>query len=172
MKKYIIVILNSLLMLLISCEQEDPAMESVSATGEVVEVSDVFAMNSKENKGFSVDRLKIANFPKTDADFIIIPQTSMTGDVMSPFLSNPNLEKRFVLSDEFDDSMSAMAYFDAYTVNPAVMVWQQFALELKPNQVWIVKTHSGTFCKILILDTQVNKKTSYVEIKFKAEKLI
>lgn len=147
-------------------------MESVFTANKVVEVTDVFTINSKENKGFSVDGLKIADFPKSDADFIIIPQTSMTGDVMSPFLSNPNLEKRFVLSNEFDNSMSAMSYFDAFTVNTEELVLQQFALELKPNQVWIVKTHSNTFCKILILDTQVDKKTSFVEIKFKAQKLI
>ncbi|HEX2395650.1 MAG TPA: hypothetical protein VHI78_09900 [Bacteroidales bacterium] len=170
MKNLVIAVLSGLMIFFVSCEEEDLSMERVPSSE--VGRSQVFTINSRENKGFSVDALKLADFPKTDADFIIIPQTNLTGDIMSPFLSNPDLEKRFFLSDEFEDSKSAQSYFESYDVNPESEDLQQFALNLKSNQVWLVKTLSGTFCKIWILETKIDKSTSFVEIKFRAQKLV
>jgi hypothetical protein len=172
MKNLIISIVFGLLIGLVSCEKEDLAYEGTAKEGFTDIASHVFVMNSRQNKGFSADNLKLADFPKTDADFIIIPQTSLTGDVMSPFLSNPDLEKRFVLTDEFDDSKSAEAYFNTYETYAEGDSLQQFALDLRANQVWLIKTRSGEFCKMLILETKIDKATSFVEIKFKAEKIL
>jgi hypothetical protein len=114
----------------------------------------------------------MADAIKVKADFIIIPQTGLTGDVMSPFLSHPNFEKRFILAKEFDDAKSAEAYFDSYNVSPDGEPLQQFALDLRANQVWLIKTKDGSFCKLLILETKIDKETDYVAIKFKAEKIV
>jgi len=168
MKNYVIAALYGLMIIFISCEEDAPESEQIDQA--LIE-NRVFALNSKENKGFSIEKMNVADFPKSDADFIIIPQTNLTGDVVSPFLSNPNLEKRFILSNEFGDIESAQAYFNSYSDYPVGQDLQQFALEIKPNQVWLVKTHSGTFCKILIMDTRIDKTTSFVEIKFRAEKI-
>ncbi len=172
MKNYIITALYGTILLVASCEKEDLALERAQVEPDIKENNEVYTLSSKDNKGFLVEGLKIADFPKTKADFIIIPQTNLTGDVMSPFLSHPNLEKRFILSDEFDDSNSAKSYFDSYNISPEGENLQQFALNLKANQVWLVKTHSGAFCKIWIMDTRIDKTTSFVEIKFRAEKII
>lgn len=168
MKNLVIAVIFGLIFSFISCEEDELSLERTPS--EALQNSKVYVLNSRDNKGFSVDLLKMADFPKTDADFIIIPQTSLTGDVMSPFLANPNLEKRFFLSDEFEDSKSAQTYFDSYEEYPADEELQQFALNLKANQVWLVRTKSGTFCKIWILETKVDKGTSIVELKFKAQK--
>jgi len=168
MKNYVIAALYGLMIIFISCEEDAPESEQIDQA--LIE-NRVFARNSRENKGFSIEKMNVADFPKSDADFIIIPQTNLTGDVVSPFLSNPNLEKRFILSNEFGDIESAQAYFNSYSDYPVGQDLQQFALEIKPNQVWLVKTHSGTFCKILIMDTRIDKTTSFVEIKFRAEKI-
>lgn len=169
MKNLIISVSFGLLFGLMSCEKENPAYERDSI--DKIMNSNVFIMNSKENRGFLFEELKLADFPKTDADFIIIPQTGMTGDVMSPFLSNPDFEKRFVLADEFEDRQRAEASFNDYKEFPEDGTLQQFALNLKPNQVWLIRSNSGKFYKVLIVNTIVDRETSFVEIKFKVEAL-
>jgi hypothetical protein len=171
-QKYILATAIGLLAFFTSCEKEDLALELAEVPGVHKENTTIYTLNSKDNKGFSAGNLKLADFPKVKPDFIIIPQTNLTGDVMSPFLSHPNLEKRFILSKEFDDIKGAQAYFDSYNFIPQGVPLLQFANNIKPNQVWLVKTADGAFCKILILDTQVDKKSAFVEIKFKAEKMV
>ncbi len=166
MKNLVISIAFGFSALLVSCEKDDLEKSSV-LPGETT-TSGVLIMNSKQNKGFSVDNLKLADFPRSDADFIIIPQTNLTGDVMSPFLSNPDLGKRFIFIDEFEDVKSAESYFNTNELFPEDESLQQFALNLKPNQLWLVKSATGEFCKILILETKIDKSTSFVEIRFKA----
>ena len=155
-----------------ACEKEDLSAEKSGVSVPSNATTKVYSINSANNKGFSVEFLAEAGSPNIKADFIIIPQTGLTGDVMSPFLSHPNFERRFVLSKEFDDSKSAQEYFDAYNTAPEGEPLQQFALDLKANQVWLVKTIEGNFCKVLILETNVDKQTDFVEIKFKAEKMV
>lgn len=156
---------------LVSCEDDEFASERIPSSGE--SVSEIYTINSRESKGFLLDELRLAEFPGSEADFIIIPQTGLTGDVMSPFLANPDLENRFILlSGDLTDVKSAVEYFASYTTYPEEQDPGQFALNLKPYQVWLIKSQSGVFFKVLILDTSVDKETSYVEIKFRAEKVL
>jgi hypothetical protein len=167
----IIMLIFGLLGFLAACEKEDP--DYSKDDGLEVNLNDlpIYSLNSKDSKGFSAENLKVVDFPKVKPDFIIIPQTNTTGDVMSPFLLHPNLEKRFILSEEFDDPESALAYFETFNEMPVGIALQQFANNLSANQVWLIKTISGEFCKILVLEIIIDKKTSLAGIKFKAEKI-
>lgn len=169
MKNLINALLIGFIFFFISCEEDDLSLERTPS--EALQNTKEYVLNSRDNKGFSADLLRMADFPKSDADFIIIPQTSLTGDIMSPFLANPNLGMCFLLIDEFEDSKSAQTYFESNEEYPADKDLQQFALNLKSNQVWLVKAKSGSFCKIWILETRVDKTTSIVELKFKAQRV-
>lgn len=134
-----------------------------------------FTLDSVTHKGFQFDNLDIIDFPNSNdlkPDFIVLAQTNDNGDVLSPFLSQPDLENRFILSEEFDSFESAQTYFDSYSV-PENKPFQQFALNVKPNQIWLIKTNSGEFGKILIISTEFNNidNKPFAKATFKAENL-
>lgn len=134
-----------------------------------------FTLDSETQKGFQFEILNIIDFPNSNGlkpDFIVLAQTSNDGDVLSPFLSQPDLENRFILSEEFENSESAQAYFDSYST-PEDKPFQQFALNVKPNQIWLIKTNSGEFGKILILSAEFSNidNKPFARITFKAENL-
>jgi len=134
-----------------------------------------FTLDSEMHKGFQFENLNIIDFPNSNdlkPDFIVLAQTSDNGDVLSPFLSQPDLENRFILSEEFDNTESAQAYFDSYST-PENKPFQQFALNVKPNQIWLIKTNSDKFGKILIVSTEFNniENKPFAKATFKAENL-
>jgi len=134
-----------------------------------------FTLDSEMRKGFHFESLSIIDFPNSSElkpDFIVLAQTNEIGDVLSPFLSHPDIESRFILSDEFDNFESAQAYFDSYST-PENEPFQQFATNVKPNQIWLIKTNSGKFGKILIASTAFNNidDKPYAKVTFKAEHL-
>jgi hypothetical protein len=165
-------VLCGILVILTSCEKEEHSTSIENgSSGMYKSDSGIYTINSKDNLGFSVENLTIGDFPKIKPDFILIPQTNLTGDIMSPFLSNPNLEYRFILSKEFDDIESAKAFYDTYNSAPLGKSFQQFALDLKENQIWLIKNNKGIFCKLLIIETTVDSINAFVEIKFEADRL-
>ena len=168
MKTQFKIFLIGLLLVFTSCEGDDNLRTELFVLNTTV-TSNIF-------KGFSFESLNIINYPNkqnTIPDFIVLAQTNQTGTVLFPFLSQQNLESRFVLSNTFSDFTSAKLYFDTLTTvgNKAL---EQVAYEIKPNQVWIIKTNKGDFGKILIVETKieiVENNTPFAEIKFKAEKI-
>jgi len=134
-----------------------------------------FTLDSDMHKGFQFENLDIIDFPNSNdlkPDFVVLAQTNDNGDVVSPFLSQPDLENRFILSEEFISFDSAQAYFDSYTT-PDNKPFQQFALNVKPNQIWLIKTNTGKFGKILIISTEFNNidNKPFAKTTFKAENL-
>ena len=96
-----------------------------------------------------------------------------TGTVLGPYLSQQDLESRFILSNTFMDYNSAKSYFDTLTTFKNKTL-EQSAFGIKPNQIWIIKTNKGDFGKILIIEAKaeiVENNTPFAEIKFKAEKI-
>lgn len=135
--------------------------------------SNKFSLNSEQHKGFLFEGLKVIDSPNSSGilpDFIVLAQTGENGNVLSPFLSNPLLENRFILSKEFEDIETAEQYFESYSA-PEDEPFLQNALNIKPYQVWLIKTNNGDFGKILILNSIFKSidSTPYAEIKFKAD---
>lgn len=159
MKSYFVLICTLLLFIGFSCDQK----EQIHADPEI------FTLTSANGNGFSFNHQAIS---MEDPDFLLIPQKVITGDAMSPFLSDPDLQKRFYLLSEFNDPESAQLCFSSsYLRLPEYHDFQQFARDLKPNQVWIVLTKTGSYGKILILDAWGNrsKNAPYAVLKFQAE---
>ena len=168
MKTQFKIFLSGLLFVFISCE------------GDVNSKTEFFTLNTTVTSniftGFSFESFNIINYPNkqnTKPDFIVLAQMNETGTVLSPFLSQQDLESRFILSNNFSDYNSAKLYFDTLiTVSNKTL--EQAALGIKPNQVWVIKTNNGDFGKILIVESKteiVGNNTPFAEIKFKAEKI-
>jgi len=151
-----------MLFLFNSCEKDEDSTQ-------------IFALNSEAYKGFLFESMKIINFPNSQniiPDFTVLVQTNGSGEVLSPYLSNPNLENRFFLFDELEDLKNAQEVFDSIQTTE-INTFQKFALDIKPYQIWLIKTNSGSVGKILITETKTEniEDNPFAEIKFKAKKL-
>ena len=168
MKTQFKTLLIGLLIVLTSCEGDDN-LKSEFYTLNTKVTSNIF-------KGFSFESLSIIDYPNkqnTKPDFIVLAQMNEAGTVLSPFLSQQDLESRFILSNNFNDYNSAKSYFDTLTTFENKTL-EQSALGIRPNQVWVIKTNKGDFGKILIVETKteiVENNTPFAEIKFKAERI-
>ena len=168
MKTQFKIFLLGLLIILTSCEGDE------NSTPEFYTLNTKVASNIFN--GFSFESLNIIDYPNkqnTKPDFIVLTQMNETGTVLAPYLSQQNLESRFVLSNTFIDYNSAKSYFDTLTTVKNKTL-EQFAFGIKPNQIWIIKTNKGDFGKILIVEAKaeiVENNTPFAEIKFKAEKI-
>lgn len=151
-----------LALLWFSCDKEDPAPKE-------------YTLDTSLNRGFSFESMEIIDYTSTGPvkpDFIVLAQVNLQGDVLYPFLSHPDYVNRFLLSDEFQNIEEAQAYYDTYTV-PETSPLQVTANNVKPFQVWLVKTNSGGYGKLLVIDTEFGKRNDvpFAEIVFKAAKM-
>ena len=145
-----------------SCEKDDKP-------------TDVFTLNSEQHKGFFFDDLKIIDFPNAanvQPDFFVTASTNELGELISPLLVHPDLVSRFLLINEFEDLEKAQSFFNSI-LTPEDKPLQQFASNIKPFQIWQIKTNSGGFGKILITEARIENRDDkpFAEIKFKAGKM-
>jgi hypothetical protein len=126
-------------------------------------------------KGFSFSEMNIispANSDIVKSDFILSVHTNETGVILGPMLSHPDLESRFIFRKSYNDSISAQNYFDTLSVINGPP-FQTFAFDIKPYDVWQIKTNTGETGLLLILETRAEtiNNTPFAEIKFKAKKI-
>lgn len=164
MRTNIKILFIALLLIWTSCAKENnsPATEFTLASGTF--------------HGFLFENMEIIYFPysatTTPPDFNVFAQTNDQGNILGPYLAHIGSENRFILSKEFDDIESAQTYFDSYST-PETTPLQPFALNVKPNQIWLIKTHSESYGKILIISTDFNNidNEPFAQITFKADNL-
>lgn len=126
--------------------------------------------------GFSFKEMNIISFPNSDnlkPDFLLLVHTNETGTFLGPMLSHPDLENRFIFRKNYDDMNSAQNYFDTLSIINKTPL-QTFALDIKPFEVWQIKTSTGETGILLVLETRTEtiNNTLFAEIKFKAKKII
>lgn len=151
------------LLIFVSCDKENN------------KPADEFTLKSSEYTGFLFEGLKIITLPNSNnlkADFLMSPQTTENGDVVSPFFAHPDLESRFYLSGEFENFESALSSFESYII-PDDIQYQQFALFVRSNQIWLVRTNTEKYGVVLIKSAEYNiyNDTPYAETTFKAKVL-
>ena len=85
-----------------------------------------------------------------------------------PYFDTENIEESFALAGDFSSADSALAFFNSY-VEVNVNSYVGLAQPVLKNQIWIFKTRSSTFGKILILNTINYEKNSHpiTEVEFK-----
>ncbi|MEA1896343.1 MAG: hypothetical protein U9N53_01615 [Bacteroidota bacterium] len=85
-----------------------------------------------------------------------------------PYFDTENIEESFALAGEFSTADSALTFFNNYG-EVDVNSYVGLAQPVLENQIWVFKTRSNTFGKILIMNTLRYEKNSYmiVEVHFK-----
>ncbi len=85
-----------------------------------------------------------------------------------PYFDTENIEESFALAGDFSSADSALAFFNSY-VEVDVSSYVGLAQPVFKNQIWIFKTRSSTYGKILILNTINYEKNSHMltEVEFK-----
>lgn len=144
------------------------------------ETPEFFTLSTKVTSGqipngFSFSDLKVLSYPFSNSskpDFLLSVHTDDFGHILGPMLSHPDLENRFSFVKKFDDLTSAQICFDSIeTIN--ISQYQTFAFDIKPFEIWLIKTNMGKVGKLLILETQTDNinNTPFAEIKFKPKTL-
>ena len=127
--------------------------------------------------GFSFDKMTVLSTDvnqNTNADFIVLPQMNDSGELLSPMLVQPLLKSSYLLSKQFDNLFAAEQYYNSMTTfSENGSIFNNVALSLKPFQIWIVKTNTNLYGKILISQASTGYVNSFpdVAINFKAELL-
>lgn len=123
--------------------------------------------------GFSFKEMKIISFPDSDnlkPDFLLSVHTAETGAILGPMLSHPDLENRFTFRKNHKDLNSAQYYFDTLSIINETQL-QTFAFDIKPFEVWQIKTNAGETGLLLVLETRTEtiNNTPFAEVKFKVK---
>jgi hypothetical protein len=168
MKKLLILTFCTLVFLTYACEDKDDRDPEFTLNTDI--------QSGQLFSGFSFKKMNVVAFPNSEnitPDFIVASQMNELGDISGPFLSNQNLENRFVLLNSYDNINSAQNNFDTLsTISNSP--YQTFALDIKPFELWQIKTSSEEIGVILILEARSEKigSSSFAEVKFKAKKII
>ncbi len=139
-----------------------------SCTKEKDHLTQNFILRSDATRGFSFEKPGIIGLPNKSGaipDFTVMTMTDHFGTITSTFLSHPKLENRFILVEEFPDFQSAEDFFSDLSDLEAG-TFTQFAMNIQPNQVWLVKSNNGTYGKVLIIESKTDD--TYTEITFRA----
>ena len=124
--------------------------------------------------GFSFVEMDIISFPNSKniiPDFMIAVHLNERGDIVGPMLLLPELMTSLILIRSFDDLNSAQNCFDTLKFESKIHYFDS-GIDVKPYEIWQIKTTSGEIGNILLLETKANieENTPYAEIKFKARK--
>jgi len=139
-------------------------------------VNDIFTLTSDDPKGFSFESLKFISYPYSTnqmPDFVVLAHTDETGKVISPFLSSPISESKFALVGDFENFELALQSFDSFELEDNY-TFDVYALPVRPNQIWLVKTGTEKYGIILITSSNFYEKKDnapYAEVSFKAKKI-
>ncbi len=136
-----------------------------------------FSLSSLQDNGFSFEKMNVqsdAANQNIDADFVVMPQLDDSGKLLAPFLVQPQLKSSYYLLKQFDNLASAEQFYDSYTsFTEESSTFDYNALSIKPFQIWIVRTNSVQYGKVLITGTATSETNNSLNavVNFKAELL-
>lgn len=141
-----------------ACELDD-SVEFESSTA-----STQYSVSSQLDNGFSFETMKVINDSSdliSSSDFIVFPQLGEKGELLSPFLVQPLLKSSYALAKQFSNLDDAKKYYDTYnTVSDSGLKFENTAIPVQPFQLWIVKTNTNQYGKILISGTSSSDKAN------------
>lgn len=135
-----------------------------------------FSLSSAPENGFSFETMTTVNNTTEimNTDFIVLPQLSTNGGLVSPFFVQHNFKSGFALIKQFDNLAEAQSFFDSYTVFTGNdSDFNIYGLSVKPFQIWTVKTGLNTYGKILVLTGRAEflNRSYSANVSFQAELL-
>jgi hypothetical protein len=100
--------------------------------------------------GFSFPLAKKVSTLSSPLDVITI--NALPGNFDKPYFDVQNFEYSFFLYGSYSDGTSASLAFNNLT-SFSVTQWNATGDAVKPNQIWLFKTSTGTYSKFLIKST-------------------
>jgi len=167
MKKILKLILCASIFLSFGCNDKENTAVEFTLTND---------LSSQIFHGFSFRKMDTITFPNSEniiPDLMVVYLINDFGDISGPFLSHQNAENRFALIGTFENRISAQDCFDTISCSNN-SAYQSFTPEIKPYEIWQVKTTTEEVGVILILEARVEKIGSggIAEMKFKAKKFL
>jgi hypothetical protein len=154
-----IIVILFLSILFFSCSDDLINPEVIPTSGEITINSDI--INSKIS-GFNFELAKIITYPNTRSikpDILVLVQQNENGNLLGVFFGTPELFPSFKLLSEYSNIDSANIFFDNY--NEVIdTTFNDLAIPVRNNQIWIVKTINNKYGKILIKNTTYYEKYS------------
>ncbi|MFN8205874.1 MAG: hypothetical protein U0T82_00495 [Bacteroidales bacterium] len=149
-----IVCLFLLAFVFFSCrkEKETPTSGSITLSSELV-LSGQYII-----RGFSFSEASFLNFPGTapaKVDLVAFSTRDSIGNINGAGLYCPsNEDSAFWLAAGFDNLPQATTFFDELDTLPLTR-FLPLVNEVHPNEIWVIRTGTGSYAKILFRDVRV-----------------
>jgi hypothetical protein len=104
-------------------------------------------------------------------DLILLSKKNNLGEINGAYLESPDNPGAFYLAGEFENSSGAESFYVGYT-EVKVTEYIDITGNVKPHQVWVIKTHAGNYAKILTTGLEYIEEGifgSYAELAFRWE---
>lgn len=167
MRKILIYILS--IALLLSCSKDD---EKAPTSGETTLSSRIFQADVNPYvEGFSFEEGKKVSYNLTASpipDIIIDKSIDLQGAISGASLASPKNDEAFYKLGEFNSLSEAEAFFNSLK-DIGTGVFSPSVKQIAVNQVYIFKSRSNKYAKILIKDIQIKPDVSlgYADVTFK-----
>lgn len=131
------------LTLLISCDEEDRGVTTISGNS---------TLSSKivegKSYGFSFEEGGIVDFQEIDkVDFIGLPATSTTGKPIGSFLIGPNYDTEFAPLKPHEIKVTSGDFENLKSIPNSDIDWQNDA-SIKAGEIWFVRTRNNKYAKL------------------------
>ena len=160
------------LLIITGCNDENnttPNSGEATITSELILEGSTYTFN-----GFSFGQGKVIFYNPASGnmapDLVVIPDNSGPEIIAILQILNNVQEKQLMsLVAEFEDFSSAENFFNSYSEISDTLSYRVWAKPTLENQIWIIKTLSSNFAKILIKDvlTYLDGTKPYAEVTFK-----
>ena len=167
MKKILIYILS--ITLLLSCSKDD---DKAPTSGEITLSSQIFQVDTNPFvEGFSFDMGKKVSYNLTSSpvpDIVIEKSIDLQGAVSGANITSPKNDEAFYKVGEFNNLSEAEAFFNSLK-DIGTGIFSPSIKNIAVNQVYIFKSRSNKYAKILIKDIQITPNVSmgYADVSFK-----
>lgn len=163
MRKYLGIVLLTILFLP-GCKKDEESKNS----GTFTIFNTLYGTGPYYALGFSFSLAKeVSTLSDPGPDITLIADVDIDGNIRKLMLQTENFKSSFFKYGEYADAASSSAAFKNLT-SASVSVWEEWADNIKPNQIWIFRTSSEHYAKFRIINTVAEKRSgnAYAECTF------
>jgi len=152
MRNFLKFLLTGLIFALPSCTGDKGGEYS----SEVVLSSELLGSLTYYVNGFSFETGEFIPYPGSSGlpDLVVENYRNNEGEYIAAAFSSPGNNSAFLLKGEFNSSEAAKSAYEALLVADTVSYYMETSDTLRINQVWLFKSESGHYARMLINDIE------------------